>query len=373
MTPSQYLELFVSLSVQVALIVIVAHWASHLADREQTVCRVWLVCHGAIVAVVLAAVLLPHPRLVRPWSALHIETTTAIANFEERAGQVLFAVWLTGLMAASAGFVVQLILTQRFLARCRPIASEMPEFELTRFIAAADVPSGAPIEVLTSPSLSSPFCWQFHRPVIVLPETLLALEPGDLQRILRHEIEHLRTGHPLHLFLQRAVEAVFWFHPMVWWASHQATLAREFACDDAAADSNTEIADYLRTLLTVVELGYQRVGNAGVSLDFGRGRSIIAARAQRLVRRAQNPVARRGSGVVPLTVGIALMTLLIALAWLPIDVLASARSGWSPWPTWTAQTLHDFGIDRPDFETYDRRSLPFELSELDARRSYGQP
>ena len=59
-----------------------------------------------------------------------------------------------------------------------------------------------------------------------------------------------------------------------------------------------------------------------------------------------------------------LTTILIAFVWLPIDVLASSHSNWSPWPTWSASVLHDFGVSARDFDVYDHRIE--ELLEEDA-------
>ena len=52
---------------------------------------------------------------------------------------------------------------------------------------------------------------------------------------------------------------------------------------------------------------------------------------------------------------------LLFLVWIPTDPLASSRSVWSPWPKWTAKTLHCFGINLRDYEKYDRRIQAYEI------------
>ncbi len=49
-------------------------------------------------------------------------------------------------------------------------------------------------------------------------------------------------------------------------------------------------------------------------------------------------------------------------AWLPVNVLASPSSNWSPWPAWSARVLNDFGVKARDFEIHDQA---FDLHEFD--------
>jgi hypothetical protein len=52
--------------------------------------------------------------------------------------------------------------------------------------------------------------------------------------------------------------------------------------------------------------------------------------------------------------GLLLTTLACSQLWLPTSPLASSRSRWSPWPTWTATTLHAFDISVRDYERFDQ-------------------
>jgi hypothetical protein len=52
--------------------------------------------------------------------------------------------------------------------------------------------------------------------------------------------------------------------------------------------------------------------------------------------------------------------------WIPCDPLASSRSVWSPWPRWTAESLHCFGVCLRDYERFDRRVSMHELRFEDA-------
>jgi hypothetical protein len=184
----------------------------------------------------------------------------------------------------------------------------------------------------------------------------------DLRNVLVHELEHLQTKHPLQLFMQHVAQVLCWFHPAVWSASWRASLAREFCCDDVAAGGGANSAAYLRTLLHIAERCEQNKNPS--SFCFGRSQSEIVLRAQRLVKQASELKNMKHPGALSkyAAVGILLsMTLVMSQFWLPSDPLASSRSKYSPWPTWTAQVCHSFGYELRDYEKFDRRAQPYEL------------
>ncbi|QDV48392.1 M56 family metallopeptidase [Gimesia fumaroli] len=365
MTSTQFLELAVSLSVQVALVIIVAHWLGRLVNSERMQCRLWTVCYVVLLSLIGAALLLPHPRLFQPWDSIGAQHTTTLVTIEMQLGQILFFVWLAGASVSLMVFFFRSFQVNRFLNTCQPL--DLDEFvseenqldipELTSF------PSKQRLRLLTSTRLTTPFCSQFHYPYIVVPEYLLGFDRQKLNFIIRHELEHLKTGHPLQLFLQRVVEVIFWFHPMVWWASQQSSISREFACDEAAIDSPSDIVMYLQTLLTIMEYSASQAEETPTSLAFGRGKSIVAKRARRLTQIAKRKkIDRRARILGPAACfSLVMLATLIGFLWLPIDVLASSRTNWSPWPTWSASILHDFDIPARDFEVFDHR---IELHEL---------
>lgn len=377
MSSTQFLELVVSLSVQVAVVIIVSHWLGRLVDSERVQSRLWTVCYGILLMLILVSVLLPHPRFFRPWTGVSSDHVSTLVSFELQMGNILFWIWLGGTILSLLVFLVRSCQVNRFLKSCQPVEisnylSEETLQELTRKL---NLSGQQQVRFLTTDRLSTPFCSQLHYPYIVIPEYLLSFEPQKFNFIILHELEHLRTGHPLQLFLQRLVEVIFWFHPMVWWASQQSALCREFACDEAAIHSPQDIAQYLRTLLTIIEYGTNQADETHTPLAFGRGQSMIASRARRLTQIARNRATRQRVSISGSTaaVGLLLATFLIGLIWVPVDVLASPRANWSPWPSWSADALHDFGVSVHDFETYNGRMELHELLQHNQTHPAGSP
>jgi bla regulator protein blaR1 len=365
MTAPQFLELAVSLSLQVALVIALTQAICRFARRRVIVqCRLWTCCYVLMLLIVAGGLLLPHWRPMRPWSELSPATIVGMASFETHTGRMAFMVWLVGVAAATASFVASWVIQARGVRRCRPIPSE--QLGLSGELPMKDG-NGRTVAFVSGPDVSAPCCWQLHQPYVVLPYSVLQLGRRQRAFIIRHELEHLRLQHPLQVFLQHVVGIVFWFHPMVWWASNQSALIREFACDEAALETRTDVVDYLRTLLTIVE---QTAGHAGQTpgmLAFGIGHGVIARRARRLVFLEQSgtvTASRDTTGWKSLALAATAATgLVAATVWMPVDVLVSARADWSPWPHWSAGLLHDFGIVVRDYELYDKRTQIHEVLE----------
>jgi beta-lactamase regulating signal transducer with metallopeptidase domain len=365
MTINQFVELAVSLSTQVALLVAVARLLSRFAHRGETECRLWSGCYLAILLLVLAAVCMPHVRIFRPWSSLDAEVAAQLVTIEIRLGAVLFVVWLVGVAVAAFRFLVDFIETSRFIKTCRPLDGDHAQIEsILGRGANGTVGRQDEARILTSSAISGPCCWQFHRPYIVLPEYLLSMDRREIRFVLRHELAHLQTGHPMQFFLERVVEVLFWFHPVVRWSASYSAVARELACDEAAIESPAEVRDYLRTLLAIAERGVATPDTRPASLAFGRSPNVVAQRARRLVENTGEPAKRRRQLTpLPIALCLAAATALASLVWLPADLLASPRSSWSPWPRWSAGVLHNFDIEARDYEVYDRRVQLYELFE----------
>lgn len=335
-------EILASLFVQVALLIVVTSW---LARRPRFAAKAdvcWSTMHVCLLALALAAFLLPHLRLLT-WADFEptqqpLQAVTVVGTV----GRIVTWTWLTGaaaiLLACGGGILRATSIVRK--AVVNPTICRLGELE-TRVIA----------------ENMSPFCWQLHRPVIVLPEVVCKFPEGEQAAILRHERTHIELQHPLHLFLQRLVEAVFWFHPLVWWASQQAAAARELRCDRDSVRTKPEVVDYLRSLLRLVESKVKAPSGLPAGVGFMGSDSLLARRAQQLgsllEQKARLPQPRRATAII------VCCTAVLGVVWLPVNPDASRRSMWSPWPTWSAEALHSVGIVVRDYEVDGHRlALP---------------
>jgi beta-lactamase regulating signal transducer with metallopeptidase domain len=86
-------------------------------------------------------------------------------------------------------------------------------------------------------NLTSPVSVGWLRPVVLLPVALLTRMPADLiEALLAHELAHIRRHDYLVNLLQNAIEAVLFYHPVVWWLSQRIRVEREQIADQLAAE-----------------------------------------------------------------------------------------------------------------------------------------
>ena len=92
-------------------------------------------------------------------------------------------------------------------------------------------------------------------PVVVVPASvLLMLSPAQVRMVLAHELAHVRRYDHVVNMLQVLIETVMFYHPVVWWMSHQARLEREHCCDDAAVRMCGDAVAYARALTELEEV-----------------------------------------------------------------------------------------------------------------------
>lgn len=362
MTATQSLEVLASYSLQVLVVIIAGKCLerslAHMSDR----CAVWNTCFFSILMLGGAAVLLPRLHLIQPWSQLRPQALLTVTATQAVVGKLLLAIWCIGASLAILKWIARGHYLRRSLTRCEQLPPPLVR-QLLR-LTDTELPDRDLPRLLISNEAAGPFCWQLHRPTILLPRFLLEGSRDDLRHVLVHELEHLKTNHPLQLFLQHLAQVVCWFHPAVASAARQASLTREFTCDDAAAAQGADSAAYLRTLLHIAERCEQNK-HAPV-IGFGRSPSEIVLRAHRLVVLAKKiPLKGQGGWLGRKTAtGILLFVAgLMTQVWIPSDPLSSSRSVWSPWPTWTAKSLHCLGWSLRDYELFDCRVQLYELQQ----------
>jgi len=117
---------------------------------------------------------------------------------------------------------------------------------------AAQPAPGASADVrITSEHIEPSVARVFH-PLVLLPAALLGrLTPAQLSAVLAHEREHIARRDNLTAHAQRLVEALFWFHPLVWFIGVQLREERERACDEAVLARGHDAADYAGGILEV--------------------------------------------------------------------------------------------------------------------------
>jgi bla regulator protein blaR1 len=108
----------------------------------------------------------------------------------------------------------------------------------------------AGVPVLSSPAMLEPGVFGIFRPVLLLPEGIRdRLAPAHLEAIVAHELCHVRRRDNLAAAIHMAVEAIFWFHPLVWWVGARLVEERERACDEEVLRLGSRPEVYAESIL----------------------------------------------------------------------------------------------------------------------------
>jgi beta-lactamase regulating signal transducer with metallopeptidase domain len=119
------------------------------------------------------------------------------------------------------------------------------------FRAARRAPGASPDTYVIDADIEPSVARVVH-PVVLLPAALLGRLPASqLEAVLAHEREHIERHDILKAQLQRLVETLFWFHPLVWIIGRRLLDERERACDEAVLARGHDPGEYAAGILAV--------------------------------------------------------------------------------------------------------------------------
>jgi uncharacterized protein (TIGR03435 family) len=163
---------------------------------------------------------------------------------------LLMAVWLSGFITMMSFWCVQWRRISRLVGSAR-LSIEGREVDLLRKAErAARLPRSVPL--LSSSNSMEPGVFGIIHPVLLWPEGIARhMDDAHLTSVLAHEVCHVQRRDNLTSAIHMVVEAIFWFHPVVWWIERQLVKEREGACDEAVLQLGNEAAVYAESILDV--------------------------------------------------------------------------------------------------------------------------
>ncbi|GAA3982338.1 M56 family metallopeptidase [Hymenobacter antarcticus] len=200
---------------------------------------------------------------------------------------LLVVAWLLGLLAMSLRMLGGLLYVQRLRRyRVRPLSAAWQE---RLAVLAARSGLRRPVALLESALVRVPLVVGHMRPVILLPLGAVAgLSAAHLEAILAHELAHVLRRDYLVNLLQTVAEALFFYHPAVWFMASCVRAERENCCDDTAtALVGGDPLRLARALTALAEWSQSAVVPTAPRLALaamGR-RGALLSRVRRLVQR----------------------------------------------------------------------------------------
>jgi bla regulator protein BlaR1 len=199
----------------------------------------------------MEAVEQPFSDVALPQVVQVVHSPTLRERIAARAPEYLELFWLLGVATALLIWWNRWRTVVSILRRSAP-ASEGREVDLLRCIEASLVGCvpRRPLEFRLSTERMEPGIFGVFRPVLVWPEGLSGrLDDEQIEAILAHELTHVERRDNLSAALHMLVEAIFWFHPFVWWIDRKMVNERERACDEAVVELGGDAETYADSLL----------------------------------------------------------------------------------------------------------------------------
>jgi beta-lactamase regulating signal transducer with metallopeptidase domain/Leucine-rich repeat (LRR) protein len=177
--------------------------------------------------------------------------------------------------------------------------------------------------------INQPFVWGLLRGDAYLPADFVGLNGSDQQRsVLAHELSHIARFDAGVNLLQVMAQAVYWFHPFVWWSNRKIRQEREKCCDEMAiVHLNTPPEHYTGAIVDVLA-AERRSPHRIPSLAIVGSVKDIEERIKTMLKPGKT--FRRRPSLVAATVA-----LLIGLVTIPTALVLTARGQTQP----TAQSM----------------------------------
>jgi hypothetical protein len=175
------------------------------------------------------------------------------------------------------------------------------------------------VKLQLADNIAVPMLCGFWRPVIILPGWCVErFSQPELRLMLIHELAHWKYRDTWILFAKRLIEAIFFFHPVVWYAGKQAVKEAEVACDELVVALSRESTTYANCLMQILQQA------AGMKLralgGLAAGGNVSANRIRKLLKEGSKMISTK---IKPQTI-IALV--LVALLGLPSCFAAKGGS-----------------------------------------------
>jgi uncharacterized protein (TIGR03435 family) len=194
----------------------------------------------------------------------------------------LLAIWLTGFVLILAAWRRRWRHIAAVVRTASPVVCGRELDTLRRLETIGGI--AKPVALVSSPASLEPGVFGIAKPVLLWPRTISEhLGDDQVEAIIAHEVLHVRHRDNLVAAFHMFVEAVFWFHPVVWWVGARLIDERERACDEGVVRLGSEPQVYAESILKAcqVYVGSPLACMAGVT------GSDLARRIERIMKNHQ--------------------------------------------------------------------------------------
>lgn len=160
---------------------------------------------------------------------------------------VVVSVWFAGVLVVLGRLALGTLRMRRITYEAECLTDYHWSALMCRLRAQLDLPIH--ISLYASEEISMPVTWGIWRPLILLPADSAEWSSEWRRIVLLHELAHIKRRDCLTQMVANWACALYWFHPLVWYAARRVRVERELACDDYVLEVGTRASDYASYLV----------------------------------------------------------------------------------------------------------------------------
>jgi beta-lactamase regulating signal transducer with metallopeptidase domain len=212
--------------------------------------------------------------------------TDPLRSMLPRLPLLFLVVWLAGTVVIGARVLAGFMRLRAVTRLARPLRDL--SLRVRAHGIATDIGVRRQLRLLEGDAAAMPITFGLLRPTLLLPSSARDWTRARQNAVLRHELEHVRRYDSLTQLIAELGCALYWFNPLMWYASHRLRIEREHACDDAVLASGLRPSEYAADLLDIARalrsqrsLGVAAIAMAGPSNLRTRVASLLDAGRRR--------------------------------------------------------------------------------------------
>ena len=167
--------------------------------------------------------------------------------------RLIYGVWLAGFLLVLIPILAGFAVNQRLLRR----SQRLVDHEMRQLVEemSARLKLKCQVWIYELPESVVPMTWGVFCPTILIPRDWRNWPTVRQRCVLLHELAHIKRCDVVFQVIGRVSTAVYWFHPLTWYALRQMRIEREYACDNNVLAAGELPSNYARELvLTAREL-----------------------------------------------------------------------------------------------------------------------
>lgn len=170
----------------------------------------------------------------------------------KQAFPIVVLLWMIGVLFFCIRFAANYQLLHFLKAEALPIKEMAWKLQLSKLKNQMGIQHA--VQLLESAIVKAPLTFGHFKPIILVPIGLLnALPPEQVEALLLHELAHIRRNDFLVNLLVSLLEALCFFHPVIWWLSARLRESREECCDELVIARGIPPITYAESLLSITK------------------------------------------------------------------------------------------------------------------------